>query len=108
MTATLFDWDEAPLPVRTSDPATSRAAARSVDMGARKAEVVNALRLLAVSSTAHEIHEVCRRYGSRMDIGSVRSRLSQLESAGLVRKVGVKVVPKPAGSGRHETTWTLT
>ena len=108
MTATLFDWDEAPLPVRRSDPATSRAAARSVDMGARKQEVISAMRLLSRSATAAEIHAVVREDGSLMDIGSTRSRLSQLEAAGLVRKVGVKVVPKPVGSGRQEATWVLT
>lgn len=105
----LFDWQEAPLPVRSSDPATSRAAARSVDLAARKQEVLDAMRLLSVSCTAHEILEVLHRYGSRMDIGSVRSRLNQLrKDDGLVRPVGVKVVPKPQGTGRPEQTWWLT
>ena len=102
---TLFDLPADPLPVRASDPATSRAAARSVDMGARKQEVLNAMRLLAVSCTASEIHSVLREYGSLMDIGSVRSRLSQLRRAGLVRVLGVKQVAPPRGTGRAEQTW---
>lgn len=105
MTATLFDWDEAPMPVRRDDPATSRAAARSVDMGARKMEVVNAMRFLGVSATAHEIHSVCV---SKMEVGAVRSRLAQLRRDGKVRVVGVKRVPKPLGTGRDEQTWVLT
>lgn len=102
---TLFDLPSDPLPVRSSDPATSRAAARSVDMGARKQEVVNAMRYLGVSATAHEIHAACV---SKMEVGAVRSRLSQLRRDGKVRVVGVKRVPKPLGTGRNEQTWMLT
>ena len=104
----LFEMAADPLPVRSSDPATSRAAARSVDMGARKQEVVDAMRVLGVACTASEIHRVCREYGSRVDVGSVRSRLSQLRRDGRVRVQGVKVVPPPRGTGRHEQTWVLT
>lgn len=104
----LFDWGESILPVRSSDPATSRVAAKSVDMPARKAEVLDAMRLLVTTCTAHDILEVLQRYGSKMDIGSVRSRLNQLrKDDGLVEKVGVKVVPKPKGTGRPEQTWRL-
>ena len=101
----LFDMPPDPLPVRSSDPATSRAAARSVDMGARKQEVIDAMRYLGYSATAHEIHAVCV---SRMEVGAVRSRLSQLRRDGRVRVVGVKRVPKPLGTGRDEQTWMLT
>lgn len=107
MSATLFDFLEPALPVRSADPATSRVAAKSVDMGARKAEVLNAMRLIGVSCTASQITEVLREYGSRMDIGSVRSRLNQLKDDGRVEKVGVRVVQKPVGSGRPEQTWRL-
>lgn len=108
MSDTLFDWDEPPLPLRSTDPATSRAAAKSLDLAARKQEVVDAMRLIAISCTAHEIVDVLRQYGSRMDIGSVRSRLNQLrKDDGRVAKSGVKVVPKPVGTGRPETTWRL-
>lgn len=96
------------LPVRSDDPITSLVAAKSVDLAARKAEVLDAMRLLSTACTAHEIHDVLRSYGSRMDIGSVRSRLNQLaKDDGLVAKVGVKVVAKPQGTGRPETTWGL-
>lgn len=105
---TLFEWDEAALPVRSSDPETSKVAAKSIALAARKAEVLDAMRLIGHSCTAHEILEVIHRYGSRIDIGSVRSRLNQLrKDDGKVRKVGVRVVPKPLGSGRPETTWWL-
>lgn len=94
---------------RATDPATSRAAARSVDLAARKQEVLDAMRLIGVSCTAHQILEVLRQYGSKMDIGSVRSRLNQLRvDDGAVRKIGVRVVPKPQGTGRPETTWVRT
>lgn len=93
---------------RSTDPATSRVAAKSVATAARKQEVMDAMRLLGVSCTASEIVEVLRRYGSRMDIGSVRSRLNQLRrDDGLVEPVGVKVVPRPTGSGRPEQTWRI-
>lgn len=105
--ATLFDFLEPALPVRSTDPATSRVAARSVDMGARKAEVLNAMRLIGVSCTASQITEVLREYGSLMDIGSVRSRLNQLRGDGLVAPVGVRQVPRPVGTGRPEQTWRL-
>lgn len=106
---TLFDHVEPALPARTDDPVTSRAAARSVDMGARKREVIDAMRWLGVACTAHEIHTVVKRYGSQMDVGSVRSRLNQLKDDGKVRKTGgVKQVPKPEGTGRPEQTWALT
>lgn len=106
---TLFETPiEPPLPVRRNDPATSRVAAKSVDLAARKAEVVNAMRVLVVACTADEIAEVLHGYGIRMPAGSVRSRLNQLRSDdGLVRKVGVKTVPKPIGTGRPSTTWAL-
>jgi predicted ArsR family transcriptional regulator len=93
---------------RGDDPATSRAAARSVDLAARKAEVLAAMRYIGVSCTADEITDHLRRMGVRMDAGAVRSRLNQLrKDDGAVRKVGVRVVPKPVGTGRPSTTWVL-
>lgn len=107
--ASLFDAPiEPPLPVRSQDPETSRVAAKSVDLAARKQEVLDAMRLIGVSCTADEISDRLREYGIRMDPGCVRSRLNQLKrDDGLVRKVGVKTVPKPIGSGRPSTTWAL-
>jgi Golgi nucleoside diphosphatase len=107
--ATLFDWDEKRLPVRRTDPATSLVAAKSVDLAHRKAEVIDAMRLIGVACTADEITAKLAEYGIRMDAGSVRSRLNQLRvDDGKVRKVGVKTVPKPVGTGRPSTTWGLT
>ena len=111
---TLFDWVgawefPADAPARVSDPVTSHVAARSVHVSARKREVLDAMRLLgSVAVTASQIHEKLREYElSRMDIGSVRSRLSQLREDGLVRVSGVRVVAPPRGSGRPERTWVL-
>lgn len=105
---TLFDYPVTAGRSRRRDPATSRIAAKSVDAATRKGEVVSAMRLIVTACTASEIHH--RLYRDRlsgMDIGSVRSRLNQLLEDGLVRKVGVKVVPKPEGTGRPEQTWAL-
>lgn len=94
---------------RRDDPATSRAAARSVDLAARKAEVIAAMRYIGTSCTADEITDQLRRMGVRMDAGAVRSRLNQLRrDDGRVAKAGVRVTPKPVGSGRWQTTWILT
>lgn len=106
--ATLFDWDEPRLPVRSDDPPTSRVAAKSIDLAHRKQEVLDAMRLLGVSCTADEICGVLRSYRIPTEPGSVRSRLNQLRvDDGKVRKVGVKTVPKPLGTGRPSTTWSL-
>lgn len=105
---TLFDAPVSAAPSRSSDPATSRVAAKSVDIGARKAEVLDAMRLLVTTCTASQILDVLHSRGSRVDIGSVRSRLNQLRKGdGLVEKVGVRVVPKPVGTGRPEQTWRV-
>lgn len=104
----LFD-PGAPLPHRQTDPLTSRIAARSVDLAARKSEVVDAMRYIGVSCTASEIAAVLHRRGLRQEVGAVRSRLNQLrKDDGKVRKVGHKTVPKPTGTGRPEQTWWLT
>lgn len=99
---------------RASDPPTARAAARSVHEAARKAEVLTAMAVLAQRGvrhvTASEVYGVMRERGTRMEIGSVRSRLNQLrlEDPQRVRKTGgVRVVPPPAGTGRHEQLWVL-
>ena len=94
---------------RRDDPRTSVVAAKSVDLAARKGEVLEAMRWIGVSCTADEISARLASYGIRMDPGSVRSRLNQLlKDDALVRKVGCKTVPKPLGSGRPSTTWALT
>lgn len=102
----LFDLPPGPL-VRASDPETSRVAAKTVNVSERRQEVIDAMRLISVAATASEIHQVIRDAGSRVDIGSVRSRLNELNGL-RVRKAGVKTVRPPRGSGRPETLWALT
>ena len=105
--ATLFDFIEPALPVRSTDPATSRVAAKSVNMRERKREVLDAMSRLAGSVTASQIQADLAAHRIVREGGSIRSRLNQLREDGLVRKVGVRVVPKPVGTGRPETTWSL-
>ena len=102
--ASLFDAPLDALPARRSDPATSKAAARELPLRARQAEVVEALRWLAVSSTADEIRGVLRERGFDRDRGEVASRLSELEHRGFVRKVGVRKNHK----NKSVATWVLT
>lgn len=108
--ASLFETERNPLPVRSSDPVTSRAAAKSVHEAARKAEVLRAMAVIGAHCTASEIHARVLRDGGRMDIGSVRSRLVQLRKEKPPRTRvtgGVKVIPPPHGSGRQEQVWDL-
>lgn len=103
-----FDWDEPYLPARTSDPETSRKAAKSVKLKERKQEVLDSLKRLGSSSTARQIQQEMARQGIHRERGAVASRLSQLEHDHLVAKVGVRNVPTSAGgTGRDEATWSL-
>lgn len=104
-----------PRPVRSSDPVTSRAAARSINLKARKAEVLDALWHIGLCNssaraTASEVHRTARRRGSKQEPGSVRSRLAQLATDGLVyRTGGVSTVPtEHGGTGRPEQVWDFT
>lgn len=101
---TLFDVPVDPLPVRSSDPATSRRAARDLPIRERQREVLVALRWLAVASDAADIRDCLEAAGMRRERGEVASRLSELRRMGLVREVGVKQGPR----GRAVTTWALT
>ncbi len=88
----LWDLPVDPLPVRSSDPATSRAAARRLPLRKRKAQVMAAIEWLdaaAVSFTADEVLDVLRHTDSRWERGSVSSRLAQLRRDGLVEPIGV-------------------
>lgn len=82
-----------PLPVRSSDPATSRAAARKVNLRARKAAVMEAIGFLLYgaegSFTADEVLDLLRLRDPRWERGWVASRLSQLARDGLVTPSGV-------------------
>lgn len=112
----LFDAQRDPRPVRSTDPVTSAAALATVDEAARKAEVLRAMFYIGLCNSsaravASEIHAVAQRMGSRMDVGSVRSRLAQLanEDPPRVRiTTGVRTIAKPEGSGRPQQVWDLT
>jgi hypothetical protein len=90
---TLFDVPVDPLPVRSSDPATSRAAARRLPLRKRKAQVMHAISFLMVAApgsfTADEVLDVLRIKDKRWERGWVASRLSQLKRDGLVEACGV-------------------
>lgn len=92
-----------PLPVRSTDPATSRAAARDLPLRARQSEVVEALRWLGVSATADEVRQVLREHGFDRERNECASRLSELERLGRVRKIGVKKNHR----GKNVATWRL-
>lgn len=101
---TLFDLPVDPLPVRSSDPATSRRAARDLPIRERQREVLVALRWLAVASDPAQIRDRLVASGMVRERNEVASRLSELERLGLVRRVGVRQGPR----GRAVGTWSLT
>lgn len=105
---TLFDVPVDPLPARSTDPATSRAAARRVNLRARKAAVMDAIGFLVYgapgSFTADEVLDLLRLRDPRWERGWVSSRLSQLCRDGLVERVGVA----EGRMGADVTTYRLT
>lgn len=106
----LFDTPiEGPLPVRSSDPETSRAAVLQLNVRERQAEVLRAMRHRIVSSTPEEIRSTLSAWGFRQERNEVASRLSEMASTKhfdppLVRKVGVKRNHR----NRPVGTWILT
>lgn len=104
-TPTLFDYADTAARSRATDPATSRVAGRSVHLKERKREVLSAMSSLGGTVTASQIQAWLARHGIVREAGSIRSRLAQLRDDELVRTVGVRVVPKPMGTGRPEQTW---
>jgi predicted ArsR family transcriptional regulator len=92
-----------PLPVRSSDPATSRVSARMLPIKERKREVLAAMERLSGTVTAGQIQADLARNGIARERGTVASRLSQLERDGLVAKVGVT----DGDQGRPVITWRL-
>lgn len=106
--ASLFDAPVSAGRSRRTDPATARAAGRSVRLKERKREVLSALERLGATATASQIQADLARHGIIRESGSIRSRLAQLREDGLVRVVGVRCVPKPIGTGREEQTWAMT
>ena len=90
----LWDLPVDPLPVRSSDPATSRAAARRLPLRKRKQQVMAAVEFVdaaALSFTADDVLDVLRQVDPRWERGWVASRLSQLKRDGLVEACGVTV-----------------
>lgn len=107
----LFDLPLSPLPVRSTDPETSKAAAKQLDVRERQAEVLVAMRLLVTSCTPTDIQRVLRERGMHRERNEVASRLAELgnpdkwaDGMARVRKVGVKDGPR----GRKVATWALT
>lgn len=89
----LFEMRPEPLPVRRTDPATSRAAARRLPLRKRKRQVMEAISFLVYgapgSFTADEVLDLVRIQEPRWERGWVASRLSQLAEDGLVERCGV-------------------
>lgn len=88
---------------RTTDPETSRVAGLTVDVNAREAEVLEAMRYAAVAADTHDLRQVLLAYGLDRDNNCVARRLTSLERKGLVRRVGVK----SGKFGRPTTLWRL-
>lgn len=103
MTMTLFDHVEPALPVRASDPATSRVAARALKVRVRQRECLEALRWIGVSATADEVKRCLAEHTMERERGECASRLKELLDLGLVVRVGVK----PNAKNRPVGTWTL-
>lgn len=111
MQQSLFDSPVSRLPVRSSDPETSRVAARQLDATARQNEVLLAMRLLVTSCMPSEIKRVLGDRGMDRERNEIASRLSELsdperwaDGQPRVRKVGAKTGPR----GRPVATWVLT
>lgn len=102
---------ETHLPVRSSDPATSRLAAKDLAsrVKVRKREVLNAMRALDCPAPASVIRQQMRRQGVIRELGTVRSRLAQLRHDGLVVNTGgvAVVAVEDGGSGKQEQVWAL-
>jgi hypothetical protein len=96
----LFDLPADPLPARSTDPATSRAAARRLPLRKRKAQTMDAIASLTGSFTADEVLDLLDGW----DRAAVCSRLSQLRTDGLVESCGVA----EGRRGAWVTTWRLT
>jgi hypothetical protein len=100
----LFDAPADPLPVRSTDPETSRAAAQALPLSNRRAEVLIALRHMIVSASACDIAAFLVAEGFDRQANEVASRLNELHKAGLVQRVGVK----DGRRGKRVGTWVLT
>lgn len=102
----IFDAPPAPLPVRSTDPETSKRAARDLPIRARQHEVAVALRHMIVSASACDIAAFLVAEGFDRQTNEVASRLSEMAAMDppLVKRVGVK----DGKRGRQVGTWVLT
>lgn len=107
--ASLFDTPFQPLPARLTEP-TSLQAARRLNLGERKRQTMQAIRVIRRggpgSFTADNVRDELLRAGVAWasQIGSVRSRLSQLGHDGLIERCGVA----EGRYGSDVTTWICT
>lgn len=89
---------------RSTDPETSRVAGLTVDINAREAEVLEAMRHAVVAADTHDLRRVLLGYGLDRDSNCIARRLTSLERKGRVRRVGVKT----GRFSRPTTLWALT
>lgn len=100
---TLWDLPDPDPMHRAKDPETSRAAAHSVNRNHREQEVLDALRLLGVASSTHDIQKCLEGYGIRRDRNCLSRRLTTLVRDGRVDARGVK----PGPHGRQVTAYRI-
>lgn len=99
--ATLFDH------ARHDDPQTSHDAAAAVDLPARCAQVLGALRYVYPAyrgATCSELQHRLAVTGTHMDNGWIARRLCDLEKSGHVVRTEAT---RPGSTGRKQTVWIL-
>lgn len=101
--ASLFDSLADPF-VRSTDPESSKVAAKTLDANPRETEVLEALKRLVTASDTHAIQAVLGEYGLVRERNTISRRLTSLERKGLVARCGFVMRP-----GHPPTTrWRLT
>lgn len=88
---------------RRSDPATSVAAAASVDVPARQAEVLDALETLGGKATVSEVVDCLAWRGVHVEHGPTSRRITDLVAAGWVEPTSEI---RPGRTGRPQTVWS--
>lgn len=99
----LLDLPADPM-ARATDPEPVKASARAVDVNAREAEVVEALRLLVVASDTADIQRVLAERNMQREKNCISRRLTSLERKGMARRAGAKQLDR----GVVRTLWALT
>lgn len=99
----LFDSLADPM-ARTTDPESSKVAAKTLKVNPREDEILQALKRLVVASDTHAIQAVLGEYGLVRERNTISRRLTSLERKGLVVRCGFVMRP-----GHPPTTrWRLT